>query len=309
MNRGSIKKGVYVSKKILGNQALVVTPMKEDGSIDIPSLKRMLEFVVAGGAHGVLVLGSTGEFFSLTADERRQVVEATIEQVDGRCPVGVGTADTGSGLAAEAVSMAADRGADYVLVPPPYYAPLSMNTEAGIYRFFREISEASPIPIMLYDGGSGIEISVDTMRKLRAECMNISLIKLNAIKPAKIRAIQEAGLVAFCGIDAATMPMLRYGANGFTLGVGNLLPRETSDLYDLCVANQWGEAADLYYRKILPLINATLAYLPEYIASFKILLHEMGIIDSPTVRAPLVQLDDVRKAEIRGAARFVGLLK
>jgi 4-hydroxy-tetrahydrodipicolinate synthase len=295
-------------REIFGNQALVVTPMTDDGAIDEASLRRMLDFVVGGGAHGVLVLGSTGEFFSLGREERERVIRIAAEQVSGRCALGVGTADTGSGLAAELARFAERQGADYVLIPPPYYAPLSMNTERGIYAFFREIAEAAPIRIMLYDGGSGIEIPIDVIRRLREETPNVCAIKVNVVKPAKVRAIQAAGLTAFCGMDAVTMPMMRYGADGFTLGVGNLLPSETSRLYDQCKAGNWDGAAATYYGSLLPVINATLAFLPEYVASFKLLLHWMGIIDSPAVRAPLVPLDEVRQAEIRASAKRVGLL-
>ena len=295
-------------QEILGNQALVVTPMTDDGSVDEASLRRMLDFVIEGGAHGVLVLGSTGEFFSLDQAERQRVIQVAAEQVAGRCALGVGTADTGSRLAAELARFAEDAGADYVLIPPPYYAPLSMNTEQGVHAFFHEIAQAAPIRIMLYDGGSGVEIPIDVIRRLSEEASNVCAIKVNVVKPAKVQAIQAAGLKALCGMDAVTMPMMRYGADGFTLGVGNLLPRETTQLYEQCKEGNWDGAADTYYSSLLPVINATLAFLPEYVASFKLLLHWMGVIASPTVRAPLVPLDKVRQAEIRAAARRVGLL-
>ena len=297
-----------MTREIFGNQALLVTPMTDDGAVDERSLRRMLDFVIDGGAHGVLVLGSTGEFFTLSRDERERVIRIAAEQVAGRCALGVGTADTGSQLATELARFAAEQGADYVLIPPPYYAPLSMNTERGLYTFFREIAEGAQIPIMLYDGGSGIEIPIDVIRRLHQEAPNVCAIKVNVVKPAKVQAIQDAGLTAFCGMDALTMPMMRYGADGFTLGVGNLQPRETTKLYEHCKVGEWDDAASVFYGTLLPTINATLAFLPEYVASFKLLLHGMGIIDSPTVRAPLVALDDVRRAELQGAAQRVGLL-
>lgn len=293
---------------ISGNQALVVTPMAEDGSVDEPSLRRMLDYVVEGGTHGVLILGSTGEFFSLSRAEREHVITVAADQIGGRCALGVGTGDTGSQLASDLARFAADKGADYVMVPPPYYAPLSMNTDRGIHAFFSEFARETPIPIMLYDGGSGIEISIDVIQRLREDSPNITAIKINVVKPAKVRAVLDAGITPFCGMDALTMPMMRYGAQGFTLGVGNLLPRQTTDFFEHCNADEWDKAADLFYGSLLPVINATLAFLPEYVASFKVILHAMGVIDSPVVRPPLVPLDDVRKVELNAAAKRVGLV-
>ncbi len=297
-----------MSSKIFGNQALVVTPMTDDGAIDERSLRNMLDFVVGNGAHGVIVLGSTGEFFSLTGEERKRVIKITAEQVDGRCAMGVGAADTGSGLAFDVAKVADQAGADYVLIPPPYYAPLSMNTDRGLIRFFSEIADGLSTEVMLYDGGSGIEISLDVIRQLHETSPNISSVKVNVVKPAKIAGIQDAGLRAFCGMDAVTMPMMRYGADGFTLGVGNLQPRATTRLYDQCVAKDWDGASHTFYADLLPLINATLAFLPEYVASFKWLLHQMDVIASSAVRAPLVPIDEVRQAEVRAAALASGLL-
>src|SRR5580658_3771493 len=121
-----------MAKDIFGNQALLVTPMMPDGALDIKSLRGMIDYVIEGGVHGILLLGSTGEFFSLTAKERGEIMRAAADQTRGRVTLGFGTADTGSALVAEATADAAALGADYVLVTPPYYSPLTMNTEEGL---------------------------------------------------------------------------------------------------------------------------------------------------------------------------------
>jgi len=294
-------------REIFGNQALVVTPMQVDGTLDEKGLRQILDYVIDGGAHGVLILGSTGEFFSLSPAERREVIRIAAEHVRGRVALGVGTADTGSQLAGELAAYAEQAGADYVLVPPPYYAPLSMNTAEGIFQFFREIAVSTKATIMVYDGGSGIEVPLEVLRRLARETANVRAVKVNLAGPLKVTAIQEAGMTAFCGTDALTMLMMRYGADGFTLGVGNLQPAETTRLYDRCRAGDWDGAREIFYGTLLPLINVTLASLPQFIACFKMVLYWKGLIASPTVRRPLVPLDDVRTAELEAVARRVGL--
>lgn len=294
--------------QIYGNQALLITPMKEDGSVDEKSLRNLIDFVISGDPHGILVMGSTGEFFSLTPEEQERIIKITAEHVDKRTILGFGAANTSSKMVARVAEQAERCGADYLLVPPPYYAPSTFGTETGVYSFFREIASSTGVEIMLYDGGSGIEISLSNLGKLAADTKNIKHVKVNVAKPAKIVDVQRLGLQAFCGLDPITMPMMRYGADGFTLGVGSLIPRESSTFFDDCKSDNWSSANSIYYEKMMPLINATLGYYPEFIAAFKLILHWMGIIETPTVRAPLVQIGDVRQKELRDVAVHCGLL-
>jgi 4-hydroxy-tetrahydrodipicolinate synthase len=297
-----------MAKDIFGNQALLVTPMMPDGALDIKSLRGMIDYVIEGGVHGILLLGSTGEFFSLTAKERGEVMRAAADQTRGRVTLGFGTADTGTALVAEATADAASMGADYVLVTPPYYSPITMNTEEGLLQFFKAIGSASSIPVMLYDGGSGIEIPINVIRRISKEVPSVRAIKLNVANPAKVSVVKEAGLLAFCGTDALTMLMLSYGIDGFTLGVANLLPRETTALFDRFREGEKQAARDVYYSSLLPFINVTLASLPQYIACFKMVLYWKGLIQSPAVRPPLVPLDETRSTELKAVARRVGLI-
>jgi len=297
-----------MAKEIFGNQALMVTPMRADGSLDIEGLRRIIDYVIEGSVHGMLFLGSTGEFFSLTAEERSEVMRAAADQNRGRVTLGFGTADTGSRLVAEATAEAARVGADYVLVAPPYYAPLTMNSEEGLFQFFRAVGAASSIPVMLYDGGSAIEIPMSVIRRVSKEVPSVRAVKLNVPYPAKVSAIKEAGLAAVCGIEALTMLMLSYGIDGFTLGVADLLPRETTVLFDRFRKGDIQGARDVYYSTLLPLINVALASLPQYIACFKMVLYWKGLIQSPAVRPPLVPLDETRTTELKAVAQRVGLL-
>jgi 4-hydroxy-tetrahydrodipicolinate synthase len=297
-----------MQKEIFGNHPLLVTPMLNDGSLDEASYRALIDFVIENGVHGVLPLGTTGEFFSLTENERREVIRITVEQVAGRIPVGTVAAGTSSREVAETAAYAEEVGADYVLTPPPFYAPLSVNTGEGIYRFFREVAEATKIGIMIYDWGSGIEVPLEVMRRLYNETDNVRYVKLNTFAPWKVAPIQEIGLKAFCGTDLTTMLMLGYGVDGFTIAGATIMPRETTDLYEKFKAGNEGEARKIFYDRLLPLLNVALAALPQYIPCFKMLLHWQGIISSPEVRPPLVEPDKIRVEEIRAVAQQLGLI-
>lgn len=298
-----------MTKELFGNQALLVTPMLEDGSIDYDGLRNVIDYVIDGGAHGVLVMGSTGENFTMSAEERKEVMKVSAEHVAGRVTLSFGTGDSGSALAASHTAYAQEVGADFVLVPPPYYSPVAVNTGEGVYRHFKMIADAAPkTTIMLYDGGSGLEVPLDTMRRLYADTPNVRSVKLNLPNPLKIKSIQDVGMTAFCGTDRMTMLMLGYGSDGHTIGIGSIMPKETSMIYDLWKAGEHEKARDVYYDRMLPFINVTLAWTPTYIAAFKLILHWKGIIKSPTVRTPVMPLDPVREAELKAVAKRLSLI-
>lgn len=296
-----------MAKAIFGNHPLLVTPMTETGAVDEASLRRLVDHLIAAGAHGLLALGSTGEFFSLTHDERRLVIRTIVEQAAGRLPVGVGTADTGGALAGEMSRYAESVGADYVLAPPPYYSPNSVNSEEGTFRFFREMASMTKLPVMLYDGGSGMEIPMSTLTRLAKETENVRLVKLNMFAPKKVKPLQDLGYTVFAGTDMATLMMLRYGVDGFTTGIAGIVPAQCSAAYEAARAGDHDKLRDLHYGSIVPIANVALIGLPQFIPSFKHLLVEMGVITCAKVRTPLVEIDDVRAAELVAAARRVGV--
>ncbi len=292
---------------IRGNHPLLVTPMTADGALDEASLRRLVDYLIDNGAHGLLALGSTGEFFSMTHDERKLVIRTVVEQAAGRVPVGVGTADTGGALAGAMSRYAQDVGADYVLAPPPYYSPNSINSEEGTFRFFRDMAAATTLPVMLYDGGSGMEIPLSTMTRLARETENVRYVKLNMFAPRKVVPLQELGYTVFAGTDLATLMMLRYGVDGFTTGVASVVPRACSEAFEAARTQDFAELRRLHYGTILPVANAALIGLPQFIPSFKHLLVKMGIIANGRVRTPLVEIDGIRAAELEAAARHVGM--
>jgi len=291
---------------------VMVTPFTTRGNLDKASSANLVEFLIENGTHGIIAMGSTGEFFSLTPEERKRLMEIVIEAAKGRVPVSFCCGHSGTDIAIDLVQYASKLGAAAILIPPPYYAPSFFATSKGLFAHFKAVAESVEIPIMLYDGGGGIEIPLDLMAKLATECRNVRYVKITTPSPTKVSEIKSFlsdKLVPFCGNDALTLLMLAYGAQGMILGVGNVLPRETSKVYEYFTGNRINEARELFYRKVLPMISIALSSSPEFIQCFKQSLTWQGVIASPTVRRPLQPLDERRKQELKAVLEIIGVLK
>lgn len=293
-----------------GFHCLLVTPMKANGEIDEPGLRRLVNFQIENGVHGILALGSTGECFTMTDAERVRVMEVVADQVAGRVPVSFGAAATSADLVVEMCHHAEAVGAASVMVPPPYYTPLMYNTVEGIYQHYATIAAKTEVPIMIYDGGSGIEVPMDVLRRLAKTTDHIKYLKVTVPSVAKVEAVsRELGHVMspFCGNDGLTMLELAAGAKGMTIGIGNVLPKETADLYNLYAKGEVEGARGLFYTKICPLMSVALASTAEFIQCFKQALVWMGIIESAHVRQPLQPMSAARMAELRSVLRIIGV--
>ena len=295
-----------------GHLCLAVTPFSADGSLDLESLRSLLDHLVAGGVDGIVVLGSTGEFFSLLPEERARVVELAADHCRGRVPV---IAGIGSSSTYEAVQMAhhaAASGVAAVMVPPPFYAPGFFNTAAGMREHLAAVAAASgDAEVMLYDGGGGIEIPIEVTEQLAKEHDNVTMVKLTVPAPPKIAAIQAATggrLRVLCGNDALTLYELALGVDGVCIGVGNVVPNAVSETAHSYLAGNVEQARSRFYDSVLPVASVALAWTPKFVALFKYALARMGVIAADSVRLPLTPLDDKHRQEAEAALRRVGVL-
>ena len=140
----------------------MITAFKPNEDVDLEATREHVEFLIEGGAHGIIVCGSTGEFFNMTIEERKRVISAVVDQVNGRVPVIAGTADCSTRVVIELSKYAEDVGADGVLIVPPYYYK---PNEREIYEHYRLIAEKIDIPIMLYNnpGTSKVHVPPDLL--------------------------------------------------------------------------------------------------------------------------------------------------
>jgi 4-hydroxy-tetrahydrodipicolinate synthase len=294
-------------KRIEGIQVLLSTPMKDDGKLDYDSVFALVEHVIRGGVDGIVLLGSTGEFFSLSEAERREFTERTIQFIAGRVVVGVCPGLAGTEVTIELARHAAECNADYLLLPIPYYFA---NSFEGVVDFYTQVSKAVSIPVMPYDGGGGRPLDMEMWRRIVTQNSNINLAKITIPVPTKIKWLHEefnGRVSAFGGSDLTILLSLANGARGLTVAGANVVPQAFAQLLKLYSSGQRDPARRLYYQKISPMNTIAVPAHTEFIQCYKQALYWMGIISSPRTRRPMMPLDEARKEELRAALSIMGV--
>ena len=251
--------------------------------------------------------GSTGEFFSLTDQERKEFTTKAIALINGRVAVGVCSGTAGTDPTIDLARHAEQCGADYLLLPIPFYFS---NTIAGVVDFYTRIAQAVSIPIMPYDGGGGNSLDIETWRRVVAGSNNVTLAKITVPLPPKIKWLHEefSGRVkAFGGSDQTILLALANGACGLTVAGANVVPGPFVRMWNLYQRCHKDEARQIYYKSISPMNVIAVPAHTEFIQCYKQALYWMGIINSPYARGPMMPLDEARKIELRAALEIMGL--
>ncbi len=247
-----------MSKEFRGSYTVSVTPFTEDGSaIDTESWKKFLDWQVACGVPGIIVLGTTGEFLTVTDDERRELVSTTIEHTNGRMDVLVGSMNAHTPNAVRYSREAEELGADGLMILPPYYYT---PTEDEIFNYYRAICEAVSIPIMLYNNPftSHVDISAKLVGRLTRAFENVRYIKEASMDVGRVFDIVEE-TDGVMNVFAGERPVESYllGAVGYVNPFGNYIPYSTSRMWDLLVAGRIEEATHI--QVLADRINDTIA--------------------------------------------------
>jgi len=237
--------------------AALVSPMTDGEELDERRLAEMVEFLVGdAGIHGVIPLGSTGEYYALSAEERERVVRITLEVAAGRVPVVVGT-NAGSTRDAIGFSRQAEQmGADGVMLAAPYY---SLPTDDELFEHFRMIAESIGLPIMLYNypGRTGVDMRPELIERL-AQLDGIRYVKESSGEVNRMsEIIRRCGeqITVFCGCDTGALEAFVLGVTGWVGGVVNCLAREHVELYELAVVQGDFPAARRLYYRMLPVLT------------------------------------------------------
>ncbi|HST56260.1 MAG TPA: dihydrodipicolinate synthase family protein [Solirubrobacteraceae bacterium] len=280
-----------------GGHVLLITPFDRDGEIDERSLAEHIEFVLAGGVDGIVGLGTTGEFFTLSPRERMQLMTLIAERVGGRTTLTFGVGDSSTRVAIELARHARECGADVVMLQSPYYYA---HSTAACDAHFLAVAAAVDLPVMLYDGAAGIEVSVERMRRLHEAAPNISYVKMSIPDPSKVAAVVAGapGVSALCGDENMLVLALRQGAIGSTVGIGNVLPGAISSLHRAFERDDLAAARAVQIHELTPLVSVCTNEKSAYIRCFKEILMRMGIIASAATRLPLRPLDPLRLEEV-----------
>ncbi|MFI6640500.1 dihydrodipicolinate synthase family protein [Streptomyces sp. NPDC050504] len=290
-----------------GTHVLLVTPFLPDHERDRESLSSLIEHVLDAGADGVIALGTTGEFFTMTAAERADTVDEVVELVRGRVAVTVGV---GSDSTAEAVKLARHAqtaGADCVMVLPPFYFAKSADAQLA---HFSAVAEAVDIPVMIYDGADGIEVDATTVAALAQEFDNVKYVKMALPAPQRVAELRRLApqVTVFAGDDATLVSALRLGAAGSAIATGNFLPKEVIALHAAANSGDWDKASEVFADSLLHGVAATANPKNQFIARIKAVLAAQGVIAHATVRPPLAQLKPYETEDLLASVRAAGIL-
>ena len=240
-----------------GTYTAIITPFR-NGELDIAALEAHVERQIAGGVDGLVPCGTTGESPTLAHDEHLEVIKRTVRTANKRIKVIAGTGSNNTAHAIELSRQAAELGADGLLVVAPYY---NRPSQEGLFRHYEAIAKAVPLPIMVYNipGRCGVEISVDTLKRMHAAYPNIS-----SVKHATGSVGGAADLAAVCpidilsGDDPITLPLMSLGGVGVVSVLSNLAPRAVKRLTQSALAGDWKTALDAH-RKMHSLGKALLS--------------------------------------------------
>ena len=288
-----------------GTYTVLITPFTADGkSVDVPALKTLVNWQIEQGIHGLIPLGSTGEFLSMTREERQLVTETCVKTAAGRVPVLIGT---GAEWTDECVALskeAQELGADGVMIIPPYY---SCPTEDELFEHYRRVGEAISVPIMVYNNPAttNVDLTPGIVARL-SRIDNCRYIKESTLEVTRVRDIIELcgdRMTVFAGILGYESFWL--GAQGWVAVCSNLIPGMSARLFELVADEKDVDQALALYKKMLPIVKWVGGH--RYVAASKDALAMMGLpVGAP--RPPRLPLPADDAAALRVELARLGLL-
>ncbi len=289
-----------------GTYTAIVTPFKSNGQLDEAALERLIKAQIKGGVDGIVPVGTTGESPTLDYEEHVRVVELAVQFAAGRCKVIAGTGGNSTSEAIYLTKAAEEVGADASLQVAPYY---NKPTQEGLYQHFKAIAEATELPLILYSipGRCGIEIAVDTVKRLAGACPNIVGIKEaggSCDRVSQLRQALEKHFNILSGDDSLTLPFMSVGAEGVISVASNLIPREDSHMVDYFRSGR-PEAALKLHRKFYPLFKDL--FIETNPIPVKAALAMQGVIEE-NYRLPLVRMAAKNRATLQATLKSCGVL-
>ena len=290
---------------ITGSIVALVTPMHEDGSVDYPALRRLIDWHIDEGTDCVGVVGTTGESPTVSVDEHCEIIRVSVEQARGRVPIMAGCGANSTAEAIELTRFAKQVGADCHLQVVPYY---NRPTQEGQYRHFRAIAEAVDLPMVLYNvpGRTVADMLHDTVLRL-AQVPGIVGIKeaTGNIERAQwlIRDV-PAHFSVYSGDDPTAVALMLCGGKGNVSVTANIAPRLMHDLCVAAVAGNANQAMEIQ-RKLMPVHKQL--FVQANPIPLKWAMQRMGLCGG-TLRLPMTPLEPEFEAQVENALRAAGLL-
>lgn len=284
-----------------------VTPFKQNGEVDYEGLRANVDWYIEQGVHGVLPLGSTGEFASLEDDEKKRVAETVVDQVNGRVPTIIGATAETTEKAIEYTKHAKEIGAAGVMILPSYYCKPSQEE---MYVHFKRIAEAVDIPIVIYNNpwSSGVDMQAETVARL-AEHPNLRYIKectADIKRLREIRILTNDRMLIYCGWEDLAYESFFMGAQGWVSVIGNIAPRLAVELYTLVALKKDYVNGWELYKKMLPMLKH-LEYSGKLQQTLKYSMDKMGL-HGGVVRSPKLPLTADDRVKVDGMLELMGLI-
>ena len=299
--------------QLRGAFTAMITPMKEDGSIDYDGYRKLLRFQMKEGIDGLVPLGTTGETPTLDEDEEQRIIDVVMEEVRAfekergvKIPVVLGAGSNNTRDAVRYTERAKKAGADAALVVTPYY---NKPSSEGIFRHFEAVSRVG-IPILVYNiaGRTGKNIDTPTLSRI-ADLPNIAGVKEASGSISQMMDVidtiksKHPDFSVLSGDDAMTLPLIACGGDGVVSVVSNAAPAPVSEMVRAALSGDYEAARKIHYR-LLPFFKA--AFVDGNPTSIKYAMHVKGL-PSGSVRLPLVDVHDEAKKIIEEALSVCGL--
>ena len=264
----------------------LITPFKEDGSVDYEALIRLVDYLIQNGADFLCVLGTTAETPTLTTDEKNKIKELVIERVNGRLPILLGCGGNNTQAIIDSLKNDDFTGVDAILSVVPYY---NKPSQEGIYQHYRAIATSTDLPIVLYNvpGRTGVNMTAETTLRIARDFPNVIAIKEasgNITQMDDIIKNKPDNFDVISGDDGITFPLITLGDVGVISVIGNAFPREFSRMTRLALQGDYANALTIHHR-FTELFN--LLFVDGNPAGVKAMLNAMGFIEN-RLRLPLV---------------------
>lgn len=275
----------------------LITPFKEDESVDYEALGRLVDYLLQNGADYLVVLGTTAETPTLTEEEKKKIIELVVTKVRHRIPIVLGVGGNCTKSVVDKLKNDNFEGIDAVLSVVPYY---NKPSQEGIYQHYKAIAQATDLPVILYNvpGRTGVNMTAETTLRLAREFKNIIAVKEasgNITQMDDIIKNKPKDFNVISGDDGITFPLITLGAIGVISVIGNAFPREFSRMVRLALAGDYESARTIHHR-FTELFS--LLFIDGNPAGVKSMLSMMGFVEN-RLRLPLVPTRIVTYEKIR----------
>lgn len=264
----------------------MITPFKEDESVDFDALSRLVNYQLQNGTDYLVILGTTAETPTLTESEKKEIVSLVVSQVKGRIPIVLGVGGNCTRSVVEKLKNDDYTGIDAILSVTPYY---NKPSQEGLYQHYKAVSEATKLPIVLYNvpGRTGVNMTAETTLRIARDLKNVVAVKEasgNITQMDDIIKNKPANFNVISGDDGITFPLITLGAVGVISVIGNAFPREFSRMVRLALARDYDNARTIHHS-FTELFD--LLFVDGNPAGVKSMLNAMGYIENK-LRLPLV---------------------